>query len=97
MDSSSFPPLAVEYDPDGDILYLLFAEHAQEAIAEEVQPDVFVRFEPESRRIVDIEILHLRDRLMQIFGPELEYTGSPLPEMVTGPLGIEFKKGTSIE
>ena len=97
MGSSSFPPLAVEYDSDEDILYLFFAKNAQEAIAEEVQPDVFVRFELTSRRIVDIEILHLRDRLIQIFGPELEYTGSILPEMVTGPLGIELKRDTSTE
>lgn len=97
MDPSSFSPLSVEYDSAEDILYLIFAESAQEAIAEEVQPDVFVRFEPASRRIVDIEILHLRTRLIQIFGSELEYTGSPLPEMVTSSLGIAFKKDTSLE
>ena len=91
MVSSSFPPLAVEYDPDEDILYLLFTETAQEAIAEEIQPEVFVRFDPVTRRVVDIEILHLRERLTRLFGHEIRYTGSTLPEMMNIPLVDEPK------
>jgi uncharacterized protein YuzE len=80
-------PLAVQYDPEQDILYLLLTDQAQEAIAEEVGDEVFVRFDPITRDVVDVEFLNFRSRLEEIFGPEMKYLGSEEPERVVLPLG----------
>ena len=79
--------LAVQYDAEQDTLYLLFTEQAKEAIAEEAGDEVFVRFDPVTRQVVDIEFLDFAARLEEAFGPELKYMGSERPERLLLPLG----------
>ncbi len=80
-----FDSLGVKYDPDQDILYLSFVDRAQEAIAEEVGDEVFVRFDPDTRQIVDVEFLNFSSRLMEIFGPDMKYSGIERPERLLLP------------
>ena len=72
--------LGVYYDSDQDIFYLLFAEQAQEAIAEETADEVFVRFDPTTQQVISVEFLDFQARLEEVFGPELKYLGSEQPE-----------------
>jgi uncharacterized protein YuzE len=74
--------LRVKYDAEQDILYLMFGDQAREAIAEEVGEEVFVRFDPDTHKIVDIEFLNFSARLEEAFGPEMKYIGSGLEERV---------------
>lgn len=68
--------LKAHYDQEQDILYLTFTEHAREAIAEEIGDEVFVRYEPDTHAIVDIEFLNMSARLQQIFGTEMQFIES---------------------
>jgi uncharacterized protein YuzE len=79
--------LAAHYDAEQDILYLLFTPQAQEAIAEEVSDGVFVRYDPDTRRVIDVEFLDFSARVDDVFGPNLTYLGSERPERVLLPLG----------
>lgn len=79
--------LAAHYDAEQDILYLLFTPQAQEAIAEEVSDGVFVRFDPKTRRVINIEFLDFSARVDDVFGPDMTYLGSERPERVLLPLG----------
>lgn len=84
-EKSSF---SVEYDPDEDMLYLLFTDCAKEGIAEEVDDEVFIRFQPENQKILDIEILNFRHRLEKAMGPDLKYVASTLTETFLVPKRI---------
>lgn len=68
--------LKAYYDKEQDILYLTFTESARPAIAEEVGEEVFVRYEPETHAIVNIEFLNLSARLEQIFGADMRFIES---------------------
>ncbi len=74
--------LKAKYDAEQDILYLMFGDQAREAIAEEVGDEVFVRFEPDTHEIVDVEFLNFSARLEEAFGPEMKYIGSKREERI---------------
>lgn len=77
--------IITEYDEEQDIFYLCFKEKAQEAIAEEMGDDIFVRFDPNTNDIITIEFLNFRPRLENLFGKDLKFTGSELPELILTP------------
>lgn len=72
--TKSTKPLTVEYDAQQDTLYLLFATEAKEGVGEEIGDEVFLRFDPDTHQIVNIEMLHFRSRLEQAFGPDMVYS-----------------------
>ncbi len=75
-------PLTVQYDAEQNILYLLFSSKAQKAIAEEMDDEVFVRYDPETRKVISLEFLNFQERIANIFGPDVKYLGSEKPERV---------------
>lgn len=87
MDKTRFlDHLTARYDAEQDILYLMFGDRAREAIAEEMGDEVFVRFEPDTRGIVDIEFLNFSARLEKAFGPEMKYLSTGREERLLLPL-----------
>ena len=72
--------MRTHYDADQNIFYLLFAEKAQKAIAEEADDEVFVRFDQDTRKVISVEFLNFQERLINIFGKEMKYLGSEQPE-----------------
>jgi uncharacterized protein YuzE len=82
--------LTARYDAEQDILYLMFSGEAREAIAEEAGDDIFVRFDPDTYEIVDIEFLNFSARLQEAFGPQIKYLSSGREERVL-PLPGESK------
>lgn len=67
-------------------MYLTFTEQAQKAVAEELDEDVFVRYDPATRDIVEIEFLNVSARLEQAFGAELKLPESPRHERLLFPI-----------
>jgi uncharacterized protein YuzE len=81
--------LTVKYDAEQDILYLMFAEQAREAIAEEAADEMFIRFDPDTHEIVDIEFLNFSGRLEEVFGPEMKYLASGREERLLLPRHLD--------
>lgn len=77
--------LNAHYDAEQDILYLTFAKRARKAIAEEVDDETFVRYDPDTREIVDIEFLNLSARLEEIFGADFKFLTSTRAERLLFP------------
>ncbi len=82
--------LTTQYDSEQDIFYLLFTENAHKAIAEEVDDEVFVRFDPETRKVISVEFLNFHERVETVFGKEMKYFGSERPERI---LSFQEKDG----
>lgn len=78
-------PLTVYYDDEEDVLYLSFTKEAREGIAEEAGDEVFVRYNPLTKDIINVEFLNFRGRLVDVFGPELKYLGTEKPERLILP------------
>ncbi len=72
--------IKTHYDDEQDIFYLLFAEKAQKALAEETDDEVFVRFDQDTRKVISVEFLNFQERITKIFGKEMKYLGSEQPE-----------------
>ena len=82
------PVIEVTYDPGGDILTFTLAESPQAGIAEEAGDEVWVRFDPETRRILTVDVHHVSQRLAQAFGPALIYTERSDPQRLEGLAGL---------
>ncbi len=78
--------LTAQYDSEQNILYLLFSSKAQKAIAEEMDDEVFVRYDPETRKVISLEFLNFQERIANILGPDVKYLGSEKPERVLLPV-----------
>lgn len=78
--------LSAQYDAEQDILYFLFGTKAQKALAEEMEDEVFVRYDPETRKVISIEFLNFNERITNIFGQETKYVGSERPERLLIPM-----------
>jgi uncharacterized protein YuzE len=78
-------PLTVYYDDEQDVLYLSFTREAREGIAEEAGDEVFVRYNPLTKDIINVEFLNFRGRLVDVFGPDLKYLGTERPERLILP------------
>jgi uncharacterized protein YuzE len=80
MDTITVKEMKTYYDVEQDILYLTFVEKAEASIAEEIADEVFVRFNPETHKIITIEFLNMSARLTDAFGAELKFLESAMPE-----------------
>lgn len=78
-------PLTVYYGEEQDVLYLSFSREAREGIAEEAGDEVFVRYNPLTKDIINVEFLNFRGRLVDVFGPDLKYLGTERPERLILP------------
>lgn len=45
-----------DYDKDVDVMYIVFSK-PKDAIAEEISRNVFVRFEPKTKKVVGVTII----------------------------------------
>ena len=74
--------IKTDYDEEQDILYLLFTDRAEEAIAEETTDSVFVRYSPDSRKVISVEFLDVSSRIDEAFGPERIFAITDRPERI---------------
>jgi uncharacterized protein YuzE len=78
--------LKARYDAKEDTLYLTFTQRAHQAVAEEIGDEVFVRYDPDTRDIVDIEFLNFSARLEELFGKDVKFSELPREERLLFPI-----------
>ena len=72
--------IGVHYDHQGDILTFSFTEEPQPAVAEEAADEIWVRYDPDTHRVVTVDILNFSARVRAAFGPQLTYAERIDPE-----------------
>ena len=83
------PPLmAVQYDDQADILTFTFTAVPQPAVAEEAADEVWVRYDPITRRVITVDVLNFSARVHAAFGPTLTYTERTDPERLQALQGL---------
>lgn len=80
--------LRVDYDSSDDTLSFHFGETPIPAVAEEAADEIWVRFEPETHRVVSIDVLNFSKRVHEVFGPSLTYTERMDPERLESLVGL---------
>jgi hypothetical protein len=76
------PVTAVQYDPQSDILTSMFTQVPQPAVAEEAADEVWVRYDPQTHRVITVDVLNFSARVREAFGPALTYTERTDPQRV---------------
>ena len=88
------PPLiAVQYDEQADILTFTFTAVPQPAVAEEAADEVWVRYDPKTRRVITVDVLNFSSRVRAAFGPTLTYTERTDPERLQALQGLPLPTG----
>ena len=78
--SETNQPIEISYDQPADILTFTLTTPPRLGVAEEVDDEVWIRFDPETNRILTIDVHHFSMRLESAFGPSLIYTERSDPE-----------------
>ncbi|MBI3800762.1 MAG: DUF2283 domain-containing protein [Deltaproteobacteria bacterium] len=65
------PVTAVQYDPQADILTFVFTEVPQPAVAEEAADEIWVRYDPQTHKVITVDVLNFSARVHEAFGPTL--------------------------
>jgi hypothetical protein len=85
---STTPIVQVFYDAEEDTLFFLFPIHPRPAVAEEVGDEVWIRFDPQTKQLVTMEVLHFSCRIRETFGPTLTYTERTDPQRLSPLYGL---------
>ena len=80
--------LRVDYDSEDDTLSFHFGAVPVPAVAEEAADEIWVRYEPESHRVVSIDVLNFSKRVHEVFGPSLIYTERTDPDRIESLVGL---------
>lgn len=78
----------IEYDRETDILTLFFTDTPQEAVAEEAASEIWVRYEPETLRVITLDVHHFSERIQSAFGEDLTYTERTDPMQLEQLVGL---------
>jgi uncharacterized protein YuzE len=87
-DNSSI--ITVHYDKQSDILTFAFTDTPQPAVAEEAADEVWVRFDPHTRKVVSVDVLNFSARVHEVFGPTLTYTERTDPQRLQALHGLSL-------
>jgi uncharacterized protein YuzE len=82
--------ITVHYDNQSDILTFAFTETPQPAVAEEAADEVWVRFDPDTRKVVSVDVLNFSARVRAVFGPTLTYTEWTDPQRLESLHGLSL-------
>src|SRR5437667_4299458 len=82
------PVIAVQYDAQADILTFAFAESPQPGVAEEAADEVWVRYDPQTRRVITVDVLNFSARVREAFGSALTYTERTDPQRLDALRGL---------
>lgn len=85
-----FPVITARYDDQADILTFTFTEVPQPGVAEEAADEVWVRYDPKSRRVITVDILNFSARVREVFGPTLTYTERTDPQRLEALHGLSL-------
>ena len=87
------PVISVQYDDQVDILTFTFSEVPQAAVAEEAADEVWVRYDPKTRRVITVDVLNFSSRVRAAFGPSLTYTERSDPQRLESLHGLPLPSG----
>jgi uncharacterized protein YuzE len=89
--------ITVHYDDQSDILTFAFTEAPKPAVAEEASDEVWVRYDPHTRRVITVDVLNFSARVRVVFGPALTYTERTDPQRLESLHGLPLPgdKGTA--
>ena len=82
--SEHSPVITVRYDAQADILTFAFTKAPQSAVADEV----WVRYDPQTRRVITVDVLNFSARVREAFGPALTYTERTDPQRLEALPGL---------
>ena len=82
--------ITVHYDNHSDILTFAFTETPQPAVAEEAADEVWVRFDPDTRKVISVDVLNFSARVRAVFGPTLTYTERTDPQRLESLHGLSL-------
>jgi len=68
------PIISVSYDNHADILTFSFTSVPVPAIAEEAADEIWIRYDPETHKVITADVLNFSHRIRKVFGPGLTYT-----------------------
>jgi uncharacterized protein YuzE len=86
------PVITVQYDDQADILTFTFSEVPQPAVAEEAADEVWVRYDPKTRRVITVDVLNFSSRVRAAFGPSLTYTERSDPQRLESLHGLPLPR-----
>jgi hypothetical protein len=75
-------PIRVAYDADEDTLTFNFTTMREPGVAEEAADEVWVRYDPDTRRVITVDVLNFSKRVQGVFGPNLLYTERTDPQRI---------------
>lgn len=81
-------PIRVGYDSEEDILTFNFTRAPEAGIAEEAADEVWIRFNPDTRRVLTIDVLNFSKRVHEVFGAKLLYSERTDPERIVSLAGL---------
>lgn len=81
-------PLRVDYNSEEDTLTFNFTSMPLAGVAEEAADEVWVRYEPETRRVLTVDVLNFSKRVREVFGSNLLYTERTDPERIESLAGL---------
>jgi uncharacterized protein YuzE len=85
-----FPVIAAHYDNQADILTFTFTAAPQPAVAEEAADEVWVRYDPKTRRVITVDVLNFSARVREVFGQTLTYTERTDPQRLEALHGLSL-------
>jgi uncharacterized protein YuzE len=85
-----FPVIAAHYDDQTDILTFTFTAAPQPAVAEEAADEVWVRYDPKTRRVITVDVLNFSARVREVFGQTLTYTDRTDPQRLEALHGLSL-------
>jgi hypothetical protein len=62
-------------------------------VAEEAADEVWVRYDPKTRRVITVDVLNFSSRVRAAFGPTLTYTERTDPERLQALQGLPLPTG----
>jgi uncharacterized protein YuzE len=74
------PVKEVHYDVQADILTFSFTDTPRPAVAEEAADEVWVRYDPQTRQVITVDVLNFSVRVREAFGSGLTYTERTDPQ-----------------
>lgn len=83
-----FRVMTAHYDEQADILTFTFTDVPQPAVAEEAADEVWVRYDPQTRRVITVDVLNFSARVREAFGPTLTYTERTDPQRLEALHGL---------
>ena len=92
-DGERLPLIAVQYDEQADILTFTFTAVQHPAVAEEAADELWVRYDPKTRRVITVDVLNFSSRVRAAFGPTLTYTERTDPERLQALQGLPLPPG----